>query len=300
VSAVVVPWEVWKQRGDLSIAEQHYNGSKAFVDFLTRHGDPACGGLVRYGLYGDLGNLDCEQDGNFTCLSKACAIPQEQVESWSHLLGISRLIDMANITGRATDTLFYATLLSRLTAAYNKAYYNETTGNYGTSITADVLPLYLDLVAPQNRSSVVHSLAAKMDRSAADYTYHPGMIGTAYLLQTLVAVGRGDLALRYAKSTAKFGRQWMIRQTGRWCEGRVCGSNSHNHQIWSADQGSACVRLQGCHHPCGSLIVSPIQMSGAVVGAAAVAAADAAVSFVRKCHGLMRRLHVTQQCGRRQ
>ena len=103
VAGATIPWEVLVQGGDDSIVQQHYVVSKAVVDFLTSQGDPALGGLVTFGYYGD-----------WLALS---APPKPQVTGWSHLLAMSRLVDMANATGHAADCRAYAALLTKLRLA---------------------------------------------------------------------------------------------------------------------------------------------------------------------------------------
>ena len=53
---------------------------------------------------------------------------------------------MANATDRGDDVTKYTALFNRLKVQYHTFYFNASSHSYGVSITANVLPLYLDIV----------------------------------------------------------------------------------------------------------------------------------------------------------
>ena len=73
-----------------------------------------------------------------------------------------------------------------------------------------------------------------------------GIIGSAYMLQTLVKVGRGDIALRISLATSE--PSWgnmVLKGPGTIWESWDDSTNSHNHPALSADIGVFLYTLAG-------------------------------------------------------
>ena len=69
-----------------------------------------------------------------------------QVTGWSHILGVARMVDLANLTQNHADAARYATYLAELKQTYHAVYFDPTTGVYkGGSQTAQLLPLCEDI-----------------------------------------------------------------------------------------------------------------------------------------------------------
>merc|ERR1712181_136298 len=76
-----------------------------------------------------------------------------------------------------------------------------------------------------------------------------GIIGGAYMLQTLAKIGRGDLALEIATATAKPSWGYMVLQgPGTIWETWDDSSNSHNHPALCASIGEYLYELAGVTH----------------------------------------------------
>ena len=112
------------QSGDESVARDFYGLAKGVVDFFTRQGDPKIGGLVTFGYYGDWLSLE--------------PLAKPQVVSWSHLLGLARVADMAAHLGKPEDAAHYTALRTNLTEAYRAAF-QAPNRTFGATQTANVL-----------------------------------------------------------------------------------------------------------------------------------------------------------------
>jgi hypothetical protein len=106
-----------------------------------------------------------------------------QVTGWTHILGVSHMVDLANLTGQSSDVARYSSLLTQLKSSYHKAYYDEAKGFYaGGSQTAQVLPLVLGIPPPGPATA---STVAQLVKNLASRgnTTSSGIVGTAFLLQ---------------------------------------------------------------------------------------------------------------------
>ena len=79
-----------------------------------------------------------------------------QVTGWSHILGVARMVDLANLTQNHADAARYATYLAELKQTYHAVYFDPTTGVYkGGSQTAQLLPLCED-IRTRHRAPFLH------------------------------------------------------------------------------------------------------------------------------------------------
>eukprot|EP00750_Incisomonas_marina_P009219 INCI15853.1.p1 GENE.INCI15853.1~~INCI15853.1.p1 ORF type:complete len:956 (+),score=122.30 INCI15853.1:192-3059(+) len=167
VAAAIIPWEVWRRTGNVDVATIGYETAKSNVDFLSQHADPVSG-LVSFGYYGDW--LAAEPT------------PIPQVVSFSHILSIGRLADLANITGHATDALRYTKLASELRGRWHNMYYDAGSQSYGDSQAANSLGLYLGAPPTSEiRAAVGKALIGKLTDDG--FAIKSGALGTRYLFQ---------------------------------------------------------------------------------------------------------------------
>jgi alpha-L-rhamnosidase len=139
----------------------------------------------------------CSSSGYYgDWLALAPAAPKGQVTGWSHLLSIHRFIEIAQHAGKSEDALQYNATLVKLKKAYHNFWWEPNTKSYGPSQTANLLPLYLDIPPPElvADASAAYVGAVLKNGNHTD----SGIIGSAYMLQTLKKIGRGDLALSIA------------------------------------------------------------------------------------------------------
>ena len=166
-------------------------------------------------------------DGDWLALSPPA--PNPQVTGWSHLLSVHRLVEIATHAGKTEDAQFYTRTLARLKSAYHARYWNEKTASYGPSQTANLLPLYLDVPPAENISATAAAYVAAV-LANKNHT-NSGIIGAAYMLQTLKKVGRGDLALSIALGTTMPSWGYMVKQgPGTIWESWDDKTNSRKHK----------------------------------------------------------------------
>lgn len=230
-ASVVIPWELHTIQG-MPISNEMYDTAKGFVEFLSMHGDTAAGGVVSFGYYGDWLALP----------GGAPAV--QQVTGWSHLLCVKHLIDLAKATRRSQDVEKYTNMFANLSHAYHARYWSPQDNSYGPSQTANLLPLYLDIVPPSLYKKVVDAFVASIE--GAKRKVKSGIIGAAYTLQTLQKIGRGDLALSMATATAQPSWGHMVLSgPGTIWETWDDSTSSHNHPALAASIGPYLYSLAG-------------------------------------------------------
>jgi alpha-L-rhamnosidase len=234
IAGATIPWEVMAASGDLSFAERFYPLAKGVVDFMGRNGDPALGGVVTFGYYGD-----------WLSLEKSPTIPKPQVTGWSHLLGVARVADMARRLGKTSDAQFYSAQLANLTQAYRRAY-QLVDGSFGSSQTANVLGLYLNLTSGDERATAAATAALVADLAKHGNRTLSGLVGVSYIFQALMQAGRHELALSIASALDQPSWGYMVRTgPGTIWETWDDTTNSHNHPMFTASIGKYLYALGG-------------------------------------------------------
>jgi len=227
VAAVIIPWEAHRRSGDIKIISDTYDTAKALIDFLNRHVDPTMG-LVQFGYYGDWLALE--------------TTPKGQVVSFSHILAVSRMVDMATILGKAADAKEYASLLASYKSRWHQAYYNATAGNYGKSQTSNILALFLDIPSYNNISSTSVVMALTDDIKAKGNALTSGALGTRYVFEVLTEHDQMDLAMALATKTTQPSFGWMLSNGPgtiweNWNGDRYTAAGSKSHPMFCGGIG---------------------------------------------------------------
>jgi hypothetical protein len=105
-----IPYQAWKKSGDLQALRAAYPGAKALVEFMVRHIDPKVG-LPQFGFYGD-----------WVALKKS---PNSATSSFSFMLAVSRLVEMAAAVHEPADHKHYTATLAGYKQAWHHEYYKH-------------------------------------------------------------------------------------------------------------------------------------------------------------------------------
>lgn len=210
-------WYMWQQYGDKRILEENYDGLQKYVEFLrTRAKD----NVLRYSYYGDWVAIK--------------PTPGALVSDAYFYYDTRILSDIARVLGKTGDTDAYAALAGQIKDAFNKAFFNADTGEYANGTqTAQVMPLFLDLVPEKERGGVMGKLYNNIVYENNTHVT-TGFIGVKYLLPVLTRDGHSDLAYELATQTTYPSWGYMIAEgaTTLWelWQSKIGPSmNSHNH-----------------------------------------------------------------------
>jgi len=218
----LLTWYMYEYYGDRRILEQHFDGVKAWTDFLRTRSHA---GILDYSYYGDWVPIE-KTPGNL--VSTICYY-------WSADL-VSR---MAEILGKSVDADAYRKLAAGIKDAFNGKFLNPESGVYGTgSQTAQILPLFLNMAPEGKRGGMLGAL-----RDDIVYTRNThlttGILGTKYLFPLLTRTDNSDLAYELATQTTYPSWGYMVENGATtlwelWQNKTGPSMNSHNHPMFGS------------------------------------------------------------------
>ena len=236
VCYLLIPWLLYRHYGDRYVLERNYAGMKGWVDYLsTRLED----GILNYSYYGDWAPPVGEGDaGSVDNSAVSKDTPGILVSTAFYAYSAGLLAQIADILGKREDTERYRAVRQAAVEAFNRRFWDEQAGWYGTgSQSCNVLPLYMNLVPAERRARVIAALL----QSVAVRDDHPttGNLCTKYLLETLAEVGGEERALRLATHTTYPSWGYMLENGAttlweRWEKATGSGMNSHNHPMYGS------------------------------------------------------------------
>jgi alpha-L-rhamnosidase len=205
----LVPRMLYRQFADLNVVKDHYPSMKKWMAYMEKRylkkglleGVASIDKGVPPLLIGALAetNPDRLTDGNL--IANAYYIKLLQVmHEFAGMLGNSddqkRFLDKEVVMRKAFQSRFFHV---------NAYYYANNT------VTANVLPLAFGITPEEDRKAVFNHICRVIEEVNA-FQLSTGEVGTAWLLQTLSAYGRTDLALRLATNRGYPGWGYMMER----------------------------------------------------------------------------------------
>ncbi|WP_262704197.1 MULTISPECIES: alpha-L-rhamnosidase [Streptomyces] len=224
-AGVTVPWNLYQAYGDTRVLRENWPAMRRWITYLEQHST----GLLRPAEgYGDW--LSVEADTPKDVIATAYfAHATDLVARTAHVLG--------------EDPAPYEDLLTRIKAAFNRAYVSANGRIKGDTQTAYVLALSMDLLPADLRTPAADRLVALVkDR---DWHLSTGFLGTPRLLPTLTETGHTDVAYRllHQRTFPSWGYQIDRGATTMWerwdsikPDGSFqdVGMNSFNHYAYGS------------------------------------------------------------------
>jgi alpha-L-rhamnosidase len=216
-AVVVVPWVVYQYYGDKRIIEENYQAMAAWVGYMQNNS-------IDY-LY------DRSGYGDWIAVVES---PKEPIGAAYFYYSTKLLAQMAGIIGKTADQNKYNELASHIAGAFQKKYYDPSSGQYqGGTQTANLLPLVFG-ITPEDQISRVF---ANIVKDVKERGNHPstGFLGTAYLLPMLSQYGEHELAYQLASQKEYPSWGYMVEKdaTTIWelwnSDTQGPGMNSRNH-----------------------------------------------------------------------
>jgi len=218
VTGVILPWMYYEYYGDASLLQKYYPVMKKYVDYL---GTKAKDHIVSHGL-GDWYDYGTHAAG----YSKNSPIALSATSHYFY--GASLVAKAAKLLNKTEDISKYETLTSDIKTAFNAAFFNPETKQYGTnSQFSNAVPVYMDIVEPQYKAAVMQNLLADIKAKGDRLT--TGDVGNRYLFQALAQNGENETMYRMNNHydapgygfQIKFGlttltEQWDPRKGNSW------------------------------------------------------------------------------------
>lgn len=190
---------LYQQFADKKVVEKHYSAMKKWIVYMEEN--YLVNDLMTKDKYGDwcvppeslelIHAKDPSRNTDGELLSSAY---------YYHLLQIMKKFAAITAAGNS-DVAYYEGLAQKIKGAFNTKFFNTTNNSYGNNtVTANVLPLAFEMVPKNLEGKVFQNIVHEVE---VTYKGHisTGVIGTQYLMRTLSAHGRADLAYKLASNT---------------------------------------------------------------------------------------------------
>jgi alpha-L-rhamnosidase len=249
----IILWYMYQHYGDRRLLEQHFDGIRAWADFLTARSE---GGILNFVKFGDW--------------VPVMPTPGNLVSTTYWYWSVDTVARVANLLGRSAEAEKYRAQGEDIKAAFHKRFYNADNRNYGNgSQTANLLPLYLNMV-PKDAAGAVRGFL----RNDVVYTQNThlttGILGTKYLLPYLARTGNPDLAYELAVQTSYPSWGYMIERGATtlwelWQEKTGPSMNSHNHPMFGSVGAYYYSTLAGIENAADSVAYQKLRIAPTIV-----------------------------------
>ncbi len=183
--------------GDLKPIRQHYDALKKWM--LHMKSDYMRGGLMTRDTYGDWcmppESLELIHSNDPNRITDATVL---STPFYCYLCG--KMAKFAAVLGFDDDVAFFQQEITTSTVAFNDKYFNRVTGVYANNtVTANILPLWFDMVPKGLEDKVLASIVNKTENECGGHV-STGVVGIQQLMRCLTEYGRGDLAFKIASN----------------------------------------------------------------------------------------------------
>ncbi|HPU56191.1 MAG TPA: family 78 glycoside hydrolase catalytic domain, partial [Verrucomicrobiota bacterium] len=218
---IVVPWQQYLFNADLDLIRERYDAMKRYLGYLE---SISTNDIVSEGL-GDWYDLvPGERPG-----AAKLTLPPVTATAF-YYYDAFLLSQMAKLLGRTEDAAEFAAKAERIRASFNREFYNEDKGWYGSgSQTANALPLVMGIARPEHRAGALQTILR--DLESREYGPSAGDVGFRYLLQALAQSDRSDAIYRMINQDSRPGYGYQLARgatslTEAW---DANANSSHNH-----------------------------------------------------------------------
>jgi alpha-L-rhamnosidase len=219
-SAVLIPWYLYREYGDMALLERAAPMVRRFADDVLSKLDH---GIWRRRTWGDW-------------LSPGNHVGPEGMAPVGTIMAVTVLRHAAAILAEIGDgaSSGYAEAAERAGCAYHEAWFNDERGVYavdgvGYRQVLNILPLAFDAVPDEHVASVRAGLIADLE-SRTDGHLDCGAVGARHLLPVLSAAGRDDLAITVLTVRGRPGwGAWYEDGESTLLESWDADARSHNH-----------------------------------------------------------------------
>ncbi len=236
-AAVVIPWVLYLNYGDVSILERQYESMKAWIGYMEAHAGEDLIWQEDDWHWGDWLAYDASKSDYTGAYTTKDLIATAYFSYSSSLVA-----KVAEILGKSSDAAYYKALSERIKAAFNAEYVTPNGRLVSHTQTAYTLALAFDLLDEEKAEKAAAYLAGDVEKFGHITT---GFLGTPLISYSLTENGRNDLA--YMLLNRKEYPSWLYPVTRgattiweRW-DGlkpdstfQNPGMNSFNHYAYGA------------------------------------------------------------------
>jgi hypothetical protein len=204
---VLVANMLYEQFGDDEPIRKHYSSMKKWVTYLEKYSSNY---IQQADEYGDWA-LPPESMG-LTKSEDPTRITDGTLMNTAYYYYILKLMErFAVMTGNESDRAAFSSRAALVRTAFNQKFLNLSTNQYSNNtVTANLVALACGLVPDELRQAVFGQITAVIE-GKFNGQISTGVVGTQWLMRTLTAYGRADLAMRLATNTAYPSWGYMVQ-----------------------------------------------------------------------------------------
>jgi len=183
-AAVIIPWTVYEQYGDVAILEECYLSMKMWIDWIVAENLGETGLWEKGFQFGDWLALDGDENQQ----DDRYGGTDTRLVASAYLKYSSGLVAKAAKTlGLTEDAAYYQAVSDRTKKAIQDAYYTPDGRSKVRTQTAHVLALYMELVEDDQRKNIAKGLLELLEEN--NMHLKTGFVGTPFLCGALSAEG---------------------------------------------------------------------------------------------------------------
>ena len=236
---LMVAWMLYNQYNDVASIEKHYPSMKKWMNYMqSKYMTPEY--IVTQDKYGDWcmppEALDLIHAKDPARLTDGALI---STAYYYRMLWMMQIF--ADVLGKTEDKAAFARLAENVSTGFNKKFFNSEKQYYGNNtVTSNILPLAFGMVPEADSAAVFKQIEKVIEKDNGSHI-STGVIGTSWLMRTLSAFGRNDLALTIATNKTYPSWGYMIENgaTTIWelWNGNTANPrmNSQNHVMLLGD-----------------------------------------------------------------
>ena len=199
---------LYDEYGDMRAMERNYPAMKKWIDHEATF---VKDGLMPKDKYGDW----CvpPEDPKLIHSVDPARITDPTLLGSSYYYELLRtMARYARLLDKSADAADFDQRATQVNAAFQKRFFKPASGIYdnGTQ-TSSILPLYFDMVPPENRAAVFASLIRNIEQKS-DGHVGTGLVGAQWLMRTLTDNGRPDVAYQIATQKTYPGWGYMVQK----------------------------------------------------------------------------------------
>ncbi|WP_418262456.1 glycoside hydrolase family 78 protein [Flavobacterium faecale] len=189
---------LYGQFADVEVIKKHYPSMKKWMVYMEEN--YLQNDLIGKDKYGDW----CVPPESLELIfakDPALKTDGELISSAFYYYLLQKMKNFAElIDANENDILYYNTLSTKIKTAFNAKFFDKEKNKYSNNtVTANVLPLAFDLIPAEAKKSVFQNMVHEIEVTHKGHI-STGVIGTQFLMRTLSAFGRSDLALQLASN----------------------------------------------------------------------------------------------------
>jgi alpha-L-rhamnosidase len=231
---LLLPWLLYQFYGDRRVLADRYEGMKAWVDYLSSRADQF---ILPYSYYGDWSPPIAEGlPGSLGSSAVSRNTPGDLISTGFYHYSARLLGQIAVVLGKKADAAAYEALSYEILRAYNRQFWDESVGGYGSNNQAcNAFSIYMGLAQGNRRERAAQNLVRDVIEVHHGHL-STGNLCTKYLLESLSEIGRSDVAFTIASQESYPSWGFMLSNGAttlweRWEQLTGGGMNSHNHPM---------------------------------------------------------------------